>query len=343
MIIGKPLIRKFLEGKCDPAEKEKIVAYLSDGKADLTLWYEVMAESWEQLPDVALPEEQAAKAALLDTLRQQLYPEWNTTVTPAKNRLRHLWYKIAASILVAGIAAWWLMSSYRTASHQQLASVVPAIKWDTLFNKSAHVKYAVLPDSTKVWLHPGGRLSFTMRDSAARRAICLQGEAFFDVKRDEAHPFMVYTGDIATKVLGTAFNVEAYAKEASIRISLVSGKVSVEQVAEKRNAALLHAGEMIDYNKEKHSAATSPLKIRSMEEWTNGYLVCNDLLITDALERVAIRYGLKVVYDKGLNLDGKRITTVFRQETVHEILDIILFVSRCNYTIKGSILEVTRK
>jgi hypothetical protein len=65
--------------------------------------------------------------------------------------------------------------------------------------------------------------------------------------------------------------------------------------------------------------------------------------VTDALERIAGRYNLQLSYDKDVNLSGLRITTIFKKESVSQMLDILLFVSRCRYTIKGNTLEIVKK
>ncbi len=62
--------------------------------------------------------------------------------------------------------------------------------------------------------------------------ISLEGEAFFRVAPNQQHPFIVHHGDISTHVLGTAFNVEAFADEAEIRVSLLSGRVAIKSTSD---------------------------------------------------------------------------------------------------------------
>lgn len=341
----KKLVQQFLEGKCTPEEETLFRKYLADDKADLSLIMVIMSEAWDNIPETGTTVSDAQKDELLVALRHRLYPEEKVEtgkVVPLPKRTKRIWYSVAASLLTVGMASWWMLGNLRkTPPHVENAST--ATTWKTLTNNDSRVKYAMLPDSSKVWLHPHSILAYDMQYNGQQRAIRLQGEAFFDVSHDEKHPFMVYTGDIATKVLGTAFNVEAWSKEASIRVSLVRGKVALEDSAMQNQQPLqvLQAGEMADYNKQQHTSAKADLKIRSIEEYTKGYLVCNDLLVTDALERVASRYNMKIVYTGNVNLQGKRITTVFKNETVGQMLNIILFVSKCKYTMKNQVITVS--
>lgn len=331
MIIDKPLILKYLEGRATPQEEEAFHFWLSDESANLAILREVMAASWSKLPEE--PAGEVIREELLSELNRQLYPEF-IRLRPRRRvhwyaaAAAKWWYAAAACLFVAGFSVFLL-------KHRQEPAVVTTA-WKTLINNSVTVKYAVLPDSSKVWLHPHSTLAYALSPEDDRRSVRLQGEAFFDVQRDERRPFRVYTGEIATNVLGTAFNVEAYPGEPTIRVSLVQGKVAVEQ-------HILQAGEMMDYYKERHQGVKAGLRIRDMDEWTRGYLILNDLPITYALQRIAGRYNLKVQYDSGVNLSGRRINTIFKKESLEQMLDILLFISRCTYTIKDNTLLISQK
>ncbi|RYZ94255.1 MAG: hypothetical protein EOP47_28175, partial [Sphingobacteriaceae bacterium] len=89
------------------------------------------------------------------------------------------------------------------------------------------VSSIVLTDGTKIWLNGGSKLKYPNTFRGDRREVSVEGEAFFDVTHDADKPFIVRSGEISTQVLGTSFNVKAYADEHLLKVNVVSGKVGV--------------------------------------------------------------------------------------------------------------------
>lgn len=84
-----------------------------------------------------------------------------------------------------------------------------------------------LPDETEVYLNSNSVLSFPTRFGGGKRGVKLQGEAYFKVKKDLTHPFIVETAEIDVKVTGTSFNVKAYDGDEDVYATLVNGAVTV--------------------------------------------------------------------------------------------------------------------
>ncbi|MBO9612325.1 MAG: FecR domain-containing protein [Dyadobacter sp.] len=85
-----------------------------------------------------------------------------------------------------------------------------------------------LPDGTKVFLNYNSKLTYPENFTGDLRTVSLQGEAFFDVKPDAAHPFVIQANGTEIRVLGTSFNVKAY-NEAPVRVDVATGKVRVSK------------------------------------------------------------------------------------------------------------------
>jgi ferric-dicitrate binding protein FerR (iron transport regulator) len=90
----------------------------------------------------------------------------------------------------------------------------------------------ILPDGTKVFLNYNSKLTYPENFDGELRTVSLQGEAFFDVKPDAAHPFVIQANGTEIRVLGTSFNVKAY-NEAPVRVDVASGKVRVSKDAHR--------------------------------------------------------------------------------------------------------------
>jgi transmembrane sensor len=90
----------------------------------------------------------------------------------------------------------------------------------------------ILPDSSRVWLNSGSKLTFSSNFKNGRK-VSLEGEAFFSVSKDKNNPFRVNTADIVINVLGTKFNVKAYPDENLVSTTLVEGSVEIESKYEE--------------------------------------------------------------------------------------------------------------
>jgi len=84
-----------------------------------------------------------------------------------------------------------------------------------------------LPDGSTVWLNASSNLTYGANFGKELREVNLNGEAFFDVVKDPAHPFIIHTHVVDVKVLGTAFNVRSYTNDANTETSVIRGQVEV--------------------------------------------------------------------------------------------------------------------
>lgn len=125
----------------------------------------------------------------------------------------------AAAVLLLITLSVFLL---RQATPAQLAHQTPAFA-----TSNGMRKQITLADGTKVWLNAGTKLYYSNDFKGATREVILQGEAFFDVVKNAAKPFIVYAGSTKIKVLGTSFNVKAYGQEKTVETTLYHGLVNI--------------------------------------------------------------------------------------------------------------------
>ena len=101
-------------------------------------------------------------------------------------------------------------------------------EWHTLQVPRGGEYKIVLDDGTEIWLNSASELKYPAHFVGNERRVCLVGEAYFQVARNEAAPFIVETRDMDVKVLGTSFNVSAYEDEENSHATLVEGRVEVD-------------------------------------------------------------------------------------------------------------------
>lgn len=121
---------------------------------------------------------------------------------------------IAATVLVL-IGMW----QFRSPQHSWKNEVV---------TKTGSRSSLTLPDGSRVVLNACSRLQYDADGFLrGKREVILSGEAFFDVKQDAGHPFLIHTGQADIRVLGTSFNVKAYQEDGTVETTLLTGKVEV--------------------------------------------------------------------------------------------------------------------
>ena len=120
-----------------------------------------------------------------------------------------------------------------------------------------------MPDGTLVWLNSGSRLSYNYQYSTYDRVVNLEGEAFFDVKKDTQYPFIVKAGEVDVKVHGTAFNVSTYADEENIMVALLRGKVSLLSATGQNLLTYLSPNQEAIVSKKNLSCRVNPVMRKS--------------------------------------------------------------------------------
>jgi len=185
------------------------------------------------------------------------------------------------------------------------------------------IKNISLPDGSSVMLNIQSKLSYDEGFGVDHRNITLTGEAFFDVEREESLPFSITSDEVKTTVLGTSFNVLAYANEPSI-ITVKSGIVKVNH---KGKSVTLLPGEQVLTSLKGLKKNKLAEDVDRHFQWTEGDLVIPNLQLDQALSRIARYYGfnleMKSTFDGACQLRG-----VFSKE---ESLSDILYGLKYSY------------
>ncbi|MBD2756310.1 FecR family protein [Spirosoma validum] len=159
------------------------------------------------------------------------------------------WGRWAAAAAVAGLLIWWQLGN---STIQQLAiftkkvdQPVPQNLWKTVKNGTGQSLVVLLPDGSSVLLSTGSQLRYAKQTTSNLREVYLQGEGFFEVTKNPVKPFIVYTTNLTTKVLGTSFQVRSFDKETAAYVKVKTGKVSVTPVDSPDKPVLLTKNEQL--------------------------------------------------------------------------------------------------
>lgn len=203
-----------------------------------------------------------------------------------------------------------------------------------------------LADGSIITLEPGSTLRYPAHFDN-QREVYLTGEAFFNVFRDEHHPFLVYTNDVVTRVLGTSFRIKALQGK-EVRVAVTSGKVSVfkqgsEEVrtATPSRSVILTPNQEVVFNEVQASIVKKlvdvPQIVEKVPSLKMSYVNTAVMEIFDALEK---SYGVDIQFDKD-NLDGCTITTDLAEEGLYERIEILCHVLDARYRVDGTTIIIT--
>lgn len=233
-----------------------------------------------------------------------------------KPNLPQVILRVAASLLLF-LASWYAYDLLRPVSMQAVST-------------QGEIITVVLPDQSKVILNRYSTLHYPVRFKGKKREVRLEGEAYFDVEKDTAHPFIVKAESVDVQVLGTQFNVEAYPKDATVRTTLLEGSVAISAPGEK---IVLSPNESAVYHRKdkKLQHETSP---ESADEiaWCRGDFFFNQLPLQEIARQLSNAFNIKIkITDPALK--NYRIRAHFSQgENLEQILELLQDVGNFSYT-----------
>ncbi|WP_020527347.1 FecR family protein [Flexithrix dorotheae] len=331
----KSLIKKYLNNTCSVVEAEKVLQWFetTEGKNFLEKDF---------LPD-PVPEKNNLRALHynpeqgLKSIKENasklhiLKPE-----DKKQNQKNHFWTskKIAASILLLlGIGLsfhyYWVESS------KEKIKVAQKVEDEILKITSKGQKTVFyLPDGTKVKLNSESAFKYPKIFSGKNRVVKLLGEAFIEVAKNPDQPFIVYSGEVSTKALGTSFNIRAYPEDEQINVALTTGKVVVgehDNIVENGsyNNIFLIPGEKYSFNKSNKSNSKSKF---SMEEigWINGELIFEDASLETIEKELERWFGVDIKI-KNHPVQFKPYTGHHNNENLRNILENIKIASNIDF------------
>ncbi len=189
-----------------------------------------------------------------------------------------------------------------------------------------------LPDGTEVWLNACSSVSYSSDYGDSIRNIKLNGEAYFEVKKDKAKPFIVSASGFDVKALGTSFNVSAYDNDKTISAVLVEGSISFEK-GENSTPTILKPGEGFFFSKESNTLKIKNVDTDTYTIWRTGEYRFDQLNFMEVSQKLERLFNIKVVL-QNKKISNVRFTGTFKNyESLKQILEVICANSSLNYSI----------
>lgn len=189
----------------------------------------------------------------------------------------------------------------------------------------------ILADGTTVYMNAGSRLIYPVRFVGKQRVVTLEGEAYFDVVKDEEHPFVVHTHLGEVTVLGTSFNVNAYAGAGKCYTTLVEGKVTFS--APNQKTVTLQPGEQAIVSAEGVEKHT--VDIDEYIGWIKGVYTFNNCSLEDIMKTFERWYDIQVYFETPALRHITYTGNLKRYNTINSLLDALELTGDLTYKING--------
>lgn len=241
--------------------------------------------------------------------------------------------QVAAIFIVAFGLSYFFFQNSDISSHQLVMNQV-------LMPKGNKGKVE-LPDGSLVWLNSGSKISYPETFSGDTREVTIDGQAYFEVVHNSDKPFIVKTGTLDVKVLGTKFDVQNYSDKKQIEVSLIEGSVSIEVEGDNSNRKILKPNEKFTYIKSKTSSLIEPINAPMSAIWIKDRMTFENNKLSYIIPYLEGWYGIKVKCDKDL-AENTRLTFTVRQDSLEDILKSIEYISSLHYEIKDDTVFILK-
>jgi transmembrane sensor len=313
----RTIIHNYLIGKAS-AEETEFIKQLISGHGDSELKNEMLTE-WsrtEDDPDIDL-----------QPLLYKIHYELNLR-SQRKSAVRRSLIIITQCAAAVMIPLLIFTTIYAIRLRSDLIQLQNT--WTTLVSPANSRVEFLLPDGTQGWLNKSSSLMYPAHFGKERR-VKLEGEAYFDVTRNEKHPFVIEVPDMNIRVLGTKFNVMAYKEFPYTEIVLETGKVRLEGISNNPPIEMV-PNTKVTYNKSLNTFSKNTLDAHNYISWTEGKLIFRNAGLDEIAHRLSIWYDVDVeIADKELKDFTYHAT--FEDESIEEVLNLMKHSSLIKYKI----------
>ncbi len=255
---------------------------------------------------------------------------------------RFSWRRYAAAAAVLALLAagglWYAFSGGAAVQRGLILSKKGAAQI-TARNNGTAPKTVYLTDGTRITLSKNSSLEYSNLLEGEKREVYLSGEAFFEVAGDAQRPFLVYSGDIVTKVLGTSFRVK---EDDKITVAVKTGKVAVSRQKESgAEELILLPNEQVVFNRQANTLNKTAVADASLLQSpvTSATLSFDEAPVTQVLDSLAAMYTVNIQYNRA-QLAKCMVTVSLEQESLQDKLEILCKVLGATYETQEHVIYV---
>jgi len=268
----------------------------------------------EGKPDELSDETLAGQVSLLN--QRFLEPE----LPVGRLGLRQIFLK-AAAVLLLGLGVAWLVKN------GPIFGLNPKSKTEVphtlVATRNREQKKVLLEDGSVVWLNDASTLRYPTHFAGKSREVVLEGEAYFEVQKDSKRPFVVQSGTIQTRVLGTSFDVQAYQDNRAMRVTVIKGSVEVKAKDSNETITLIPNQQAVYTNADRSLIRESNLNGKDAIGWHAGKLRFRDVSFLEAIATLQRSYDVRITMDESIK-DCLVYADFDKKEDIEAILNMLL-------------------
>lgn len=320
------IIRRLADGLVPAEYRHKVLHWLfRDGNNPLK--DEALFRIWNETDGSRI------SSAEINASLSQVKEKLGIASRPHKSYRMYTLFKYAAILLlplVSGLTVWFIMHTTNHAASNMIECFVP----------NGERKELILSDGTCVKLNSGTLFIYPEEFDGKERRVFLSGEAYFDVQHDESNPFVVRTGRVNVKVLGTSFNVNAYPDNSCITTTLNKGKVRVYCPDKEKSGITIRPDEKLVYNSENDDFHLSEIDADDYSSWTKGEVRFIKQPLSEIFGTLGRNYNVKFRYDDKIDLKELYTISFNFNEPIEQVIRILakLVGGDTSYSIEGDVV-----
>jgi hypothetical protein len=341
------LLRQYIDGNISANERDELFGLLATHKYDTLLGQSIQKElaAGKSHNAADLPPHIAQ-----EIVRNIFHAEKNTAkAIPLKKPVHYILHRVAvaAAIAILIFSGYYFLSSSNKIknTHESFAALIPD-NTITKTNTTGKQEVITLNDGSHVTLQPNSTLHYASRFADDKREVFLEGEAFFQVAKNPAKPFLVYYNNIVTKVLGTSFTINTNAQTGNVEVAVKTGKVQVYENDKllkdlASRAVILTPNQKAVYKPLVRVFETllverpQPLvKENSKEEIAIPFVYEQEKLL-NVFKHIEKNYGIEIILENS-NLNNCVFTGDVSLQDLYTKLKIICLATNSSYEINGT-------
>lgn len=325
------LMSRSLSGEATAEELQELETLLvADGKA--LGRYKLLQQFWNQHEAVSQPAVEDALQNMLAKMNMTRASHEATHQVPLRGTGRKIWLYMAAAMVMAvvGTVVFWYWNNKKPVD---VASLMEK------HNARGTKSIIELTDGSKIWLNADSKIQYPEVFTGTTREVYLNGEAFFEVAKNPARPFIIHLANGTVRVLGTSFNIRAYDTEKVVETSVATGKVAFIPKFQTTDTVFITPNNKVRYVPEEARVDVLPTAAAEDKAWTEGRLLFKALTLEEIAIELERNFGKKVQF---LDEAPKRyrLTGSFQNNSLSDIMYYLSQTKEFYFTITNSELLI---
>jgi len=293
---------KYLLGEASPEEEQVVIEWMKENETHQE-YYNQFKKIWDQSKALA-----SGSSVDVNKAWERFQNRTSRKHEPAKIlKPRFFWLRVAASIiLIAGLGVTlFMLVNKNTVPKEMVAQTGQNVLIDTL------------SDGSVITLNKRSTITYPSKFKGGTRAIALKGEAFFNVAPDKKKPFIISVNDVQVTVVGTSFNIKS--ENGNTEVVVETGIV---RVTRSGKTVELNAGEKVVMHADDSIASKEAVDEKLYNYYRTKEFVCDETPLWKLVQVLNEAYDAKIIIGRK-ELNDKKITTIFYNEALEKILEVI--------------------